>query len=259
MRIATWNLDHRAGRGRMTPSGSLVRALHELDLDVVVLTEFVPKRCPGLESALRESQLCHIACSELKGSGNNVLIAAREPVSPGSAPLPDFGDQDAQTNVLHVRLPGSDIDILGLRIPAYSRNHENWGKMWDWIEAMGRRLVHGPAVILGDFNVDPEPSRRPNKWQCPDRMRAMAEEWQRVPETGASYWAVSKAGLEENKTHPRQLDHAFVSRSLRVSASCYVTRTSSFVLVDPMNPRSRAIALSDHAALVVEVELAGRP
>lgn len=256
MRIATWNLDHRAGRGRVTPARLLTQALHEMAVDVVVLTEFVPRRSPGFEAAIREAGLAYLEHSELKGSGNNVLIASRHRLEPGRSAVPDFGDQDAQTNVLHMRLADPGIDILGLRIPAYAPRHENWKRMWDWIDGAAKQLKDVPAVILGDFNVDPNPDRMSKKWQCPDRLQAMEKEWQRVPTTGASYWSVGRSPAGHVLSRPRQLDHAFVSRHLHVREALYQTTTASCVLVDPEKPRSREAALSDHAALIVEIELA---
>lgn len=255
MRIATWNLDHRAGKGRMTPPNLLTQALRELAVDVVVLTEFVPRRSPGFETAINATGLVFAEHSELKGSGNNVLIASRFPLEAGRSTPPDFGDQDAQTNVLHVRLPDPGIDILGLRIPAYAPRHENWRRMWDWIEGSAERLRNGPALILGDFNVDPDASRGSQKWQCPARMRAMEKDWQRAPASGASYWSVGKGTTGQPLIRPRQLDHAFVSRHLRVREAFYQTATASCVLVDPTKPRSREAALSDHAALIVDVDI----
>ena len=203
MRIATWNLDHRAGKRRLTPARLLTQALREMAVDVVVLTEFVPRRSPGFETAIQDAGLAYLKHSELKGSGNNVLIA-----------------------------------------------------MWEWIEGSANNLKDVPAVILGDFNVDPNPDRMSKKWQCPDRMRAMENEWQRVPTTGASYWSVGRSPAGQSLSRPRQLDHAFVSRHLHVRKAFYQTTTVSCVLVDPEKPRSRETALSDHAALIIEVELA---
>lgn len=67
MRIATWNLDHRAGKGRVTPPSQVVQVLRELDLELVVLTELVPRRSPGLDLALKETELSHVAHSDFKG------------------------------------------------------------------------------------------------------------------------------------------------------------------------------------------------
>jgi hypothetical protein len=89
--------------------------------------------------------------------------------------------------VLHVVV--DSIDVLGLRVPDYSREPARRRACWDWVRSVADTLIDRPAVILGDFNVDPDYP----KAQCGDRLRARVDSgWTlALPSTGASFWRLA--------------------------------------------------------------------
>lgn len=208
---------------------------------MIVLTEFVPgpSRAAFLEQ-LRAGGLSHVLVSNAPSDKgfNHLLIAAREPLSVGPLAPPPGIDPHVCTNALHARLPGRGLDVLGIRIPDFSRMPGLRRSTWDWIEAAASLLGERSAVILGDFNTDPAypPSR------CGDRFQRMAAlGWQHAaPPEGASYWTPRRA--------PRRLDHALASPRLDVNNANYVTSVHGYTLAGGEG------ALSDHAALVVDVD-----
>ncbi|NLX49079.1 MAG: endonuclease/exonuclease/phosphatase family protein [Methanospirillum sp.] len=141
--------------------------------------------------------------------------------------------------MLHVRARDLELDILGLRIPDYSRTPARRRECWDWIESVARAMLLHPSVILGDFNTDPtySPAR------CGDRFRRMeAEGWHHAKPPGSSYWTPGGG-------RGRQLDHAFFSPHFRIAGAGYVRASNGFAFAG-----KGPDALSDHAALLVEVE-----
>jgi endonuclease/exonuclease/phosphatase family metal-dependent hydrolase len=140
----------------------------------------------------------------------------------GNIRPPDI-DVSVPSNVLHVRL--ARLEILGLRIPDYSRRLALRRECWSWIHKVAEEMLHGPSVIIGDFNTDP--AYPPAK--CGDCILALvASGWIWAEASGWSYTSPTGA--------VRRLDHAFVSPHLRVTGAEYVRSTQS-----------------DHAALVINI------
>jgi endonuclease/exonuclease/phosphatase family metal-dependent hydrolase len=185
--------------------------------------------------------------SELRGYGNNVLIASRTRIKKRDEFHPPAGDPHAPTNMLHVHHFESGIDVFGIRVAIYDTAAER-RQVWDWLaEPVAASLRSRRSVIIGDMNVNPELQRRDRAFV--ERFRAVASGWQHAaPVDGASFWSKSEAGIV-----PTRLDHALVSPLLGVREARYVTRTASYALVEPSDPRNRQLALSDHAALIVDV------
>jgi endonuclease/exonuclease/phosphatase family metal-dependent hydrolase len=93
-------------------------------------------------------------------------------------------------------------------------------------------------VIVGDFNTDPSYSSS----RGGDRFfRMKTSGWAHAAPAGASYWTLRGA--------PKQLDHGFISPRLKTRRAEYVTRVGDQVLAHG------TAALSDHAALLIEVAL----
>ncbi len=240
MRLLAWNLNHRA-RPRVVPEG-VSRAIAALAPDVAVLTEYVSRnsheRFIGQLAALG---LPHAMASGKVPGQNQVLVASRQRFERGSLRAPDI-EPAFPPNVLHVTLPEAGVGILAMRVPDYSHKAPLRRACWDWIESTAATVRHAPFVILGDLNIDPG---YPPK-QCGDRIpRLVASGWHwALPPQGGSFWPL-KGGT------PKRLDHAVVTRHFHRVSAAYVEEVDGIRL----GARGGRGALSDHAALVVELSL----
>jgi len=236
MRLLTWNVNHRATRKRI-PEG-MSDAIGSLSPDVVVLTEYVPG--PTREefvAGLGSVGLGNVMTTPRVAGQNSILIASRTPLVSGDIFTPAI-DPAFPSNGLHVHVPRHDIEILGLRIPDYSRSPALRRECWDWIESVASALRFRPSAILGDLNTDPSyPQTR-----CGDRFGRMESHgWSQAKPSGSSYWTV-------RGSQGRQLDHAFLSPHFQIHDATYIRESSSFTFAGPGTE-----ALSDHAPLLVEV------
>ena len=237
VRLLAWNVNHRSQQ-RKIPA-TMATAIASLRPDIVLLTEYVPGPSRNaFISDLAYYGLLHVLGTERVLGQNSVLIASRTPLRPGRIRAPAI-DAALPSNVLHVTVPEQNLELLGIRIPDYSRAPALRRACWDWILDIGDRLRARPSVILGDFNTSPvyPPSR------CGDRISAMvASGWQlSSPASGASYWTPKGRGV--------QIDHAFTSPHLVTRSSRYVVEDHGHVFA--VNSES---ALSDHAALEISIQ-----
>lgn len=198
MKIGTLNLGHQVRRPRHVPVG-LLDALTTLELDVLVLTEFVST--PAYAAALLR-RWPHVIASEQVQYGssrarfaNQVAVASRWPMvaREGVSATPDV---HAQTNFLSVSFHG--VVVTGVRAPAYKRASD-WYGYWNML----RERLDGD-VVIGDLNVDPTRSRK--------RDRVLPEEWQLVTPPGVSYRS-PKNGTEST------IDHALVAPGIEVQGA----------------------------------------
>ena len=236
MRIVAWNINHRAREKKI--ADQLAEAIASLDPDVIVLTEYVhgPSRAT-FHASLVQHGFCHLLMSERTPRENQVLIAARSALEAGPIFAPAIAPS-VPSNALHVRLPQDGLEILGIRLPDYSRDLKTKRACWDWIIQTANAVKDRPFVIIGDFNTDPKypPS------ECGDRIGRLVDSgWQLgSPPDGASFWSLGG--------HAVRIDHAFVSRHLVVERAAYVTSFGQYVFVG-----KELGALSDHAVLSIDV------
>jgi len=236
VRIVAWNINHRI-REKVIPD-QMTEAIVSLGPDVIVLTEYVhgPSRNVFL-ATLAQRGFCNSLVSECRPRENHVLIAARTPVELGPIRAPEIAPS-VPSNALHVRLPDEGVEILGLRVPAYSRYPKIKRACWDWIIATAASVKDRPFVIIGDFNTDPKypPSR------FGDRIKRLVDDgWQLAsPPDGSSYWTLNGDAV--------CIDHAFVSRVLHVYGASYVTKFDRHVFAG-----KESGAMSDHAALWIDI------
>jgi len=238
MNLLTWNINHRASRKRIPPS--MVEAIASLSPDIIILTEYVPG--PSHMSFMEELSshgLNHIVMSQETPKENHVFIASRNALTRGAIEGPPIAPS-VPSNMLHVYLESQEMNILGLRVPDYSKQTPLRHKCWDWLEATANKIKEQPFVILGDFNADP--SYPPSK--CGNRIgNLVTAGWQlAAPPSGASYLAVANG-------EGKRLDHAFVSKHFIVRNAQYVWENNSFIFGGKSSD-----AMSDHAALLVEIE-----
>src|SRR5690242_6978846 len=115
MRLITWNVNHRARAKAIPPR--LAEMIVSLEPDLVVLAEF--RR--SFLAQLAGRGLPNWLVSRVTPRGeNHVLIASRTPIVPGAIEAPAIAPS-VPSNVLHVISPHEGIEILGLRVPDYSK------------------------------------------------------------------------------------------------------------------------------------------
>jgi hypothetical protein len=236
MRIVAWNINHRI-REKTIPD-KMTEAIASLGPDVIVLTEYVhgSSRLRFL-AALAELGFGHWLVSDPRPRENHVLIAARTAFEPGPIFAPEIAPS-VPSNALHVRLPQEGLEILGIRVPDYSKDLKTKRACWDWILKTASEVHDRPFVMIGDFNTDANYPRS----QCGDHFGKLVDSgWQLAsPPAGASFWSLSG--------HAVRIDHAFVTRHLVVEGATYVTRAGGYVFAG-----KKREALSDHAVLSIDV------
>jgi endonuclease/exonuclease/phosphatase family metal-dependent hydrolase len=236
MKIVAWNVNHKARQTKIRDQ--LTEAIVSLGPDAIVLTEYVhgPTRAE-FHRGLAQRGFGHLLMSQHTPRENQVLIAARSPLEPGSILAPEIAPS-VPSNALHVRLPHEDLEILGIRLPDYSKAPKTKRACWDWILQTANAVKDRPFVIIGDFNTDPK--YPPNR--CGDYIQRLVDDgWQLAsPPDGSSYWTLNGDAV--------RIDHAFVSRLLVVESASYVTRIDRHVFVG-----KEPGALSDHAAWSIDI------
>jgi endonuclease/exonuclease/phosphatase family metal-dependent hydrolase len=239
MKIATWNLNHRAGTTRFRPEAA--RAAGSLEADVLVLTEYFPKtHHDEFVSELRSLGWKTILMSkEPKERANRALLASRVAVEPESVSLPSF-DEQQPSNVVVGRVSESGLRVVGLRIPYYVGEHVgNFARSWDWLERISGELQNTPTIILGDLNVKLKSTAR----RGGDHFRRMiGSGWTRAVPTGeGSCYRGAETWTE--------IYHALCSPRSQFTSAKYVTQAGGYSLA------GTADSISDHAALVVDCEV----
>jgi len=236
MKIVAWNINHRV-REKVIPS-QLTEAIASLGPDVIVLTEYVhgPSR-DGFLASMANHGFCNWLVSECRTRQNHVLIAARTALERGSIRAPEIAPS-VPSNALHVRLPQEGLEILGIRVPDYSKDPKTKRACWNWIIDTAASVKDRPFVIIGEFNTDPKyPANR-----CGDYIRRLVDDgWQlAAPAEGSSFWTLNGDAV--------RIEHAFVSEHFIVERATYVTKFDRHVFAS-----KEPGALSDHAALSIDI------
>ena len=149
MRLIAWNLNHRAARRRIPDWVST--AISAMSPDTLVLTEYVEG--PDHNSFLGELSkqgLQQVSTTVRPARQNQVLIATREPHTFGELQAPPI-HAAVPSNVLHVRLDASGLQILGFRMPAFKQANRGLKRQtWEWLHSAAAKLRDFPAMIVGD-------------------------------------------------------------------------------------------------------------
>lgn len=252
LRLVTWNIRH----GGSNVLG-IARAIAGFDADVVVLPEFQASKGESLlqEVAKRGLPYHQVDCS--RPQSNGVAVVARHPLSAGSLKGPSTVPHRWQ----HVQIEALGIELIGIYLHGgdeHNETPEEKQDFWDEILKAAQDLRATPAVIAGDLNTGKH----------------------NLDELGATFFsAKSFCDLSENVGwtdcfrclhgdrrvyswwHTKsgfRLDHAFVSPPLasRVKRAEYIWKQGDAILAhDGLKPWPEDKGrLSDHAALVVELE-----
>ena len=175
---------------------------------------------------------------------NSVFIATKQHAVLGDLAPPAFDPEaHAETNFLHVRLPGADLEIVGLRAPAYAEQRATQMKRqyWDSIhgimeQARGRRIL-----FIGDMNLDPFNG---DQTQFQPIAHPQVTGYH-IPKPRGT-WSYQKYGAEVGSA----IDHAFISDSVKAKYAMYIHAYEGITI----EGGPKADVLSDHAVLIVALE-----
>ena len=239
LHLAAWNLNHRTGRKAIPPV--VIHAIASLDIDVLVLTEFVDGlQADHFKAALKDVGFASLAVSLKAPRQNQVLIAARtELADDGLLPLPGHTEA-ATTNWLHRRLPAHGLEIVGFRAPTYLAADDRVS-YWQQVEAIARTGRDRRAIYLGDFNLDPSTDTRPYAQVFP---RLAAEGFTLArPKGDWSYHGGNGPG-------GTRIDHALATPGLSFTDARYLYKAGRHLLAGTANGTA---PLSDHALLSLRI------
>lgn len=238
MRIVAWNVAHATREKVIGPD--LLHAVVDLRPDVLTLNEYVhgPSRSSFL-AGLHKLGLHHVEISDRISVNNQVLVAARSPVLRGDLTGPATTDGAGASNFLHVHIPSTRMELVGLRAPAYERRGE-LRRYWDELSRIiavsrGRRIL-----FVGDFNVDPDRERYVG---TPHLRQLEAAGWQLPRPTGP--WSCETRGGRRSC-----IDHVLVAPAFASPLARYAHGSAEAWRVG-----NAPGALSDHTPLVVELDL----
>ena len=236
MRIVAWNLGHQTLERPI--KAVLQPAIAALQPDVLVLNEFVDGATrSALKAALAGQGLAHVRSSDRIGRHNQVLIASKTSLESGSV-IPAALDETATSNFLSVRTGTSDLEVVGLRTPAYKTKKDK-ERFWQALDSTIRPATSLPIIFIGDLNADPNDAKSPG-----GRTLATLRQggWQ-IPEPEGD-WSFARKDVRT------RIDHAVVSPRLRVVKATYCSTIGDLVCAGP-HP-----ALYDHAPLCIDLEAA---
>jgi len=236
--ILAWNLNHRTTMKVVPPRA--IDALESLAADVVVLNEYTDGEArEWFKNALREIGYQNIVVSTKLGKQNQVLIASRMPIIQGDIAPPAF-DDSARTNFLHIVVPEWELDIVGLRCPAYLRR-KDLSLYWSELRAIMNAAAARRALFVGDFNGDPD---RPTTPAGKHLAELRSAGWTIPSPTGEWSYVSHDAGRRS------RLDHVAGTPGVKVLATSYVHEVSGIVLAGPAESKP----VSDHAALLTSID-----
>lgn len=223
---------------RRIPS-AFIEAVTSLAQDVLILNENVHGASrEGLVADLAELGFSSCSVSNPVPKQNQVLMASRVPQIPGDLYAPRTTPA-ATANFLHVLLPSCELEVVGMRAPAYrdrTQLEPYWREVEDLVLSAARRRI----LFVGNLNCDP--GRRRNREDVSFRGWA---EGRHVPSPCGDWSFISKSGQRFSR-----IDHAICSPLLRPPAARYTPRINGLVLASSTSD----LASSDHAPLVLDVE-----
>jgi len=232
VRIAAWNLNHRAREKPISPK--VAKAVQEIAPDVLVLNEYVDGQSrQQLRADLEALGLVNQLVSERISGQNQVLIASRLPFEPGALRGPATQDGAGAANFLHVRLPSVNLDLIGIRVPWYTGKPLTF--YWDLLMPLIEATRSKRAVWIGDLNADPE--------------RPINVGGRRLAALRSAGWQIPAADGQWSFPTGSRIDHALVASSLRVGSARYITTLNGQSMIGLQQPETA----SDHAALLLEV------
>jgi len=236
MKLVAWNLGHQCREDPI--HANFCEAIEELDPDVLLLNEYVHGESRrAMLANLSLSGLPNLKVSPRLNGNNQVLIASRYALEQGDLTGPRSKDQGGEANFLHVKLPQSNLELVGIRAPAYAGTELR--SYWEALMALIRSCASRRIVFIGDFNTDPDSLSRPTA----RHLRALRDEGWSVPSPAGDWSFMSK------KSVGTRIDHVVASAPIRVLSAAYVANTARHVLASA----SKGSGISDHAPIVVSL------
>lgn len=245
IRIVGWNI--RAGGGRRVEA--IAEQLARWRCDIAALSEFrgtAPSR--RLSEALAAQGLTYQRSTATPSAENRLLVASRWPLrrlSQRAAPA------EAGRWLLVAVAASRPFALATLHAP-----NRVTGRKYPYLDAIAticRGWRGGPAVLVGDTNSgrigldeeSPAFNRREDAWICGLETAGWRDAYRHFNVDARSYTWYSPNGRNGFR-----LDQAFVNRKLapRLLSAEYVWGSAS-------DPPARREELSDHAALIVELEV----
>lgn len=246
LHLAAWNLNHRTGRKAIPPA--VIHAIAALDIDVLVLTEFVDgDHHARFKDSLRDIGFDSVAVSVKAPRQNQVLIAARSAMADdGLLPLPGHTEA-ATTNWLHRRLPALHLEVVGFRAPMYLEADDRTG-YWRQVEDIARAAHDRPVIFLGDFRCDPHAQTRLADGLFP---RMTADGYTLAQPKGD--WSYHAGHGSAGGT---RVDHALASPALHITDARYLYKAGRHSLAGPAHGHGNGHGepLSDHALLSIRLQ-----
>jgi exonuclease III len=232
MKLVAWNLGHQTQERAIKLR--FIEAVEKLRPDVITLNEYVhgDTRKPLLE-ALAHLGLGHVQVSSRVNTNNQVLVASRHTLHVGELLGPTTADGGGESNFLHVKLATLNLEIVGVRVPAYETNpilHDYWQKLVDIIRSTKERRI----IFLGDLNADPDA----NHHQGSRYLAALRSEGWNIPAPSGQWSYISGT----------RIDHAVASPKITLADAKYVAQLGDIELAS----RNKETRISDHAALVLQ-------
>ena len=243
MKIAAWNVNHRATRKKIPEN--IAHAIISTDADMLVFCEFVHSDITddrqNFYNQLESAGYTFRIFSTLTPKENHILIASRIAIVAGDLKAPTTIQSAVPSNFLHVRCVESSTEIIGLRVPDYSKAtyKEVAQAYWTWFSSLTKEMTDRSVIIIGDFNIDPAMKKYRFRKHLTD---LLDNGWQIAsPNEGASYYA-------HNNNAPHRLDHAFLTGCVKIISSSYIQEVDGLWKCGEDKYKE-----PDHAILVVEV------
>jgi exonuclease III len=235
MKLVAWNLAHqtqeRAIKLRFTD------AVEKLRPDVITLNEYVHGNTrESLLEALAHLGLGHVRVSSRVNTNNQVLVASRHALLVGELRGPTTEDGGGESNFLHVKLADLNLEVVGVRVPAYETNpilHDYWQKLVAIIRSTKERRI----IFLGDLNADPDANHQGSRY-----LAALRSEGWNIPSPAGPWSYISGT----------RIDHAVVSPKIALADAEYVAQLGDIELAS----KNKETRISDHAALVLQLNAA---
>jgi exodeoxyribonuclease-3 len=256
MRIATWNVN--SVRVRL-PQVLDWLAQHAPDVLCIQETKVVDADFPAAEF---QAAGYHAVYAGQKAY-NGVATLSREPASAVVTELPGFNSE--QKRLLAATVAG--LRLINVYVPnGESVDSEKYTYKLAWLRALrqfiARELAEHPdLVMLGDFNIAPEPRdvHDPKAWDGhvlfsePERAAlrelvgtGLADVFRAFPQPAASFtwWDYRQGGFRRN--HGLRIDHILASAPVAARCRACMIDTAPRALERP----------SDHAPVIAEFDAA---
>jgi exonuclease III len=191
----------------------------------------------ALLSSLAQIGLRYVLVSTQSGLNNQVLIASRTKIVVGKVKAPSIS-KAANTNFLHVHFPDEDLELVGMRVPAYKQAGQK-DAYWHEFSQIAATVIKRRIIFMGDFNVDPA-----RRYIGARQLNQLVEAGWHLPSPEGPWSFISPRGASS------RIDHALVSPSLGIVAARYVAEIGDMKLAG-----TDETAFSDHAALVVDIQI----